>query len=99
MVRVMIFFLGRWEERGDILWNALHTLCDSCSTFAAKYPFFLRVSRMRVCITVAILHMAQGGKPWSNKDSDAAMKFFEATQEWYSTWNKKDSVMQVCYFF
>lgn len=37
----------------------------------------------------------QGGKVWDNSDSDAAMKFFEATSDWYSTWNGKDAAMQV----
>eukprot|EP00752_Nemacystus_decipiens_P007385 g6605.t1 len=36
-----------------------------------------------------------GSKMWNNKDPDAAMKFFEATSDWYSTWNGKDAAMQV----
>lgn len=41
---------------------------------------------------------------WANHDSDAAMKFHEATSDWHSTWNGKDSAMQVrscfcCFFF
>lgn len=32
---------------------------------------------------------------WNNKDSDAGMKFFEATSDWYSTWDGKEAAMQV----
>lgn len=39
----------------------------------------------------------QGGKMWGDSDPDAAMKFFEATSDWYSTWNGKDAAMQVQY--
>ncbi|CAM9956145.1 unnamed protein product [Scytosiphon promiscuus] len=36
-----------------------------------------------------------GGKMWNHQDSDAAMKFFEATSQWYPTWEGKDSALQV----
>ncbi|CAM9435429.1 unnamed protein product [Ectocarpus sp. 12 AP-2014] len=36
-----------------------------------------------------------GGKMWNNKDSDAAMKFHEATHDWHSTWDGKDSALQI----
>lgn len=32
---------------------------------------------------------------WANKDSDAAMKFLEATHDWHSTWDGKNSALQV----
>lgn len=32
---------------------------------------------------------------WTNSDNDAAMKFHEATQEWFSTWDGTTSAMQV----
>ncbi|CAM9391044.1 unnamed protein product [Laminaria digitata] len=36
-----------------------------------------------------------GGKMWANSDEDAAMKFLEATPEWFSTWDGTDAAMQV----
>ncbi|CAN0420528.1 unnamed protein product, partial [Hapterophycus canaliculatus] len=36
-----------------------------------------------------------GGKMWNNKDSDAAMKFLEATSQWFPTWDGKNSALQV----
>lgn len=32
---------------------------------------------------------------WDNHDPDAAMKFHEATSDWYSTWDGKNAAMQV----
>lgn len=32
---------------------------------------------------------------WTNNDNDAAMKFHEATPEWFSTWDGTTSAMQV----
>lgn len=32
---------------------------------------------------------------WGNHDSDAAMKFHEATSEWFGTWDGTDAAMQV----
>ncbi|CAN0433548.1 unnamed protein product, partial [Discosporangium mesarthrocarpum] len=36
-----------------------------------------------------------GGKMWNNNDSDAAMRFFENTDEWYKTWHGRDAALQV----
>lgn len=35
------------------------------------------------------------GKPWSNEDQDAPLKFWEAKDEWYPTWNGRDAALKV----
>ena len=32
---------------------------------------------------------------WANSDEDAAMKFHEATPQWFSTWDGTNAAMQV----
>lgn len=37
----------------------------------------------------------KGDKPWSDTDHDAALKFWEAKDSWYPTWNGRDAALQV----
>lgn len=37
----------------------------------------------------------EGGKPWMDSDPDASMRFWEAKEQWYSTWKRGDSALQV----
>ncbi|CAM9204645.1 unnamed protein product, partial [Sphacelaria rigidula] len=37
----------------------------------------------------------KGGKPWSDADQDAPLKFWEAKDSWYPTWKGRDSALQV----
>jgi hypothetical protein len=36
-----------------------------------------------------------GGKPWADANSQAAMQFWNASEEWLPTWQGADSALQV----
>lgn len=37
----------------------------------------------------------EGGKPWTDSDPDAPLRFWEAKDQWYNTWERGDSALQV----
>lgn len=34
-----------------------------------------------------------GGKPWSDKDVDAPLEFWNAREQWYPTWEKSGEMV------
>lgn len=74
-------------------YKAFSLVSKICGGGGGGLPHHVHLQLPCRCRTNVIV--LQGRKMWNNKDSDAAMKFLEATPQWFGTWNGKESALQV----